>query len=281
MTHRVGLQRIEAAEILKAIGLVREGRVYDMGAELSNDMPQGPEEIFGRFRLSQYRTPRALTDPQYAEFDFSMDFIMGSPHSSTHIDAFTHVQHMGRIFGGLPILDTYSDFGWKAHGMETTPPIVGRGVLLDVAAAQEVPQLPDLFEITPRLLEETMAKQGVDIQKGDIILIRTGKFREFRDRRDSYFGLQPGVDEEGAIWLYEHGASLIGSDTTSVETNNPGKDMAHTTHRAMLVERGVHLIETMDLEAIAADRRYEFMFVCLPLKIVGGTGSWVRPIGIV
>jgi kynurenine formamidase len=74
--------------------------------------------------------------------------------------------------------------------------------------------------------------------------------------------------------------ALLGSDTSGTEVT-PMPDLDCTTHVAMLVERGIHLIEIMDLEAIARDRVYEFLFIALPLRITGGTGSWLRPVAIV
>lgn len=74
--------------------------------------------------------------------------------------------------------------------------------------------------------------------------------------------------------------AVLGADSTGIEPL-PFPDPARTTHRAMLVERGVHLVENLYLDELAADGVAEALFVCLPLKITGATGSWVRPVAIV
>jgi kynurenine formamidase len=113
------------------------------------------------------------------------------------------------------------------------------------------------------------------------VLIRTGWFAAwYRTNPAVYFDSQPGVGPDAALWLYDRGMALLGTDTSGTEVI-PMPDKERTTHGVMLVERGVHLIEIMDLEAVAAERIHEFCFVCLPLRITGATGSWLRPIAII
>jgi kynurenine formamidase len=275
------LTRIGAQQILAALRGVTSARVFDLGTELSHHMLQGPRDTFGGFRLTHYHLPESLVRPSAAPgFDCAVELVAGSPHLGTHIDALAHVQADGYVFGGLPVAEVFGDFGWTRNGMETVPPIVSRGVLLDVAHAHGYEQLPDSFAIGPGHLETCLHHQGVQLRQGDVVLVRTGKIADWKAGRDSYFAPAPGVSVEGALWLYDRGMAVLGTDTSGTEPL-PFIDPAHTTHRALLVERGMHLIEILDLDAVAAERAYEFLFVCLPLKIVGGTGSWVRPIAIV
>ena len=97
---------------------------------------------------------------------------------------------------------------------------------------------------------------------------------------EAYFRSQPGVGHEAALWLYERGMAVLGTDTSGTEVM-PMPDPERSTHVAMIVERGVHLVEIMDLEGIARDRVFEFLFIGLPLRITGGTGSWTRPVAVV
>lgn len=275
------LDRVERPQVLAAISEVSCGRVFDLGTELSANMPCGPRDTFAPVRIAQYRTPtclRAHEDPP--AFDFSMDVITGSPHLGTHLDAFVHVQSRGRVFGGREARETFDDFGWTSDGVETVPPIVTSGVLLDVARTEGVGALPDGVEIGIAELARCVAAEGVDIRVGDAVLVRTGKFaRDYAGDGDRYFTAGPGVGIDGALWLYEQGMALLGTDTTATEPA-PFSSAADTVHRAMLVERGVHLIEIMDLEELTAAEMYRFLFVCLPLKFRGATGSWVRPIAV-
>ena len=276
-----GLDRIGAAELRAALASVIVGRVYELGTVLGDDMPQGPRDSFFGFRLGPYRTPRSLTSREDPAFDFSMEVITASPHVGTHIDGMAHIQSHGRMFGGHDVRDAFGDHGWKLNGMETSKPIIGRGGLLDVAGMKGVDALPDRYEITPADIESCLLGSRLEITWGDVVLVRTGWFAAHYDKDpDTYFASQPGVGPDAAIWLYDRGMSVLGTDTSGTEVI-PMPDLERTTHKSMLIERGVHVIEIMDLEAIARDRIRQFLFVCLPLRIVGATGSWLRPVAIV
>jgi kynurenine formamidase len=276
-----GLDRITADDLVEALHGVRHGRIYELGTEFGRSMPQGPVDNSYGFRLTQYRTPRCIATTEEPGFDSSMEVIAASPHVGTHIDGLAHIQSHGLLFGGYRARDVYSDFGWQQNGMEHSKPIVGRGVLIDVPRHKGVDCLPDRYEVTPADVEEALAAQKTQLRRGDMVLVRTGWFAAwYRIDPDTFFASQPGVGPDGALWLYERGMSLLGTDTSGTEVC-PLPNPERTTHRLLIVERGVHIIETLDLEALAADEVHEFLFVTLPLPIVGGTGSWLRPIAII
>jgi kynurenine formamidase len=276
-----GADRIGPAELLAALAGPREGRIYELATELGEHMPQGPRASFYGFRVTQYRTPKSLAGLEQPGFDFSMEMITGSPHVGTHIDGLAHIQSHGRTYGGHAVKDVYTDFGWSVNGMEHSKPIVGRGVLLDVAGSAGVDCLPDRYEITPQDLQRTIDAQRTELRTGDSILVRTGWFAaRYRSNPDAYFASQPGVGPDAGVWLYERGMALLGTDTSGTEVI-PHPDLERTTHKVLIVDRGVCLIEILDLDALARDQVYAFLFVCLPLRIVGGTGSWVRPIAVI
>src|SRR5207248_11639761 len=136
------------------------------------------------------------------------------------------------------------------------------------------------YKSSARDIEETMDQQGTHIDVGDAVLVRTGKMRQYAVDNNAFLAGQPGLGVDAAIWLYDRGMAVLGSDTTGTEPQ-PVTDWERTVHVAMLKERGVHLIEWMNLETLAAAHAHEFMFVCLPLKLRGASGSWVRPTAIV
>lgn len=277
----VGLDRVGPDEILGALRGVSEGRIIELSTTFGRDMPQGSPDAFYGFRVTQYRTPKALTSKASPGFDFSMDLITASPHLGTHVDGLAHISCHGRMFGDHELSDVYGDFGWAVNGMEHSRAVVGRGVLLDVARAKGVDHLDDRYEITPADVEATLEAQGTQLRSGDSVLVRTGWLGAWYEHDpDRYFASQPGVGPDAALWLYERGMALLGTDTSGTEVI-PMPDPERTTHGVMLVERGVHLIEIMDLEALAAEGRDAFLFLCLPLRITGATGSWVRAVAVV
>lgn len=274
------LARIGAAQIVRAGQLVRQGRVYDLGSELSTRMPTGGPRYFLPYALIQYRTPEDIArEPGYQGYSFSSDAIIGAIHTSSHIDGLAHVQHCLRSFGEQPAADLRTDFGWTKLGAETIPPIIGRGVLLDLAETLGGPRLEDGYEITVSDLQRCLDRQEVRLQSGDIILIRTGKFQQYGVDNVAYQAGEPGPGLEAACWLYEQGMAVLGADNHGIEPL-PFTDSSNTVHRAMIIERGVHLLENLNLEELARERNYEFLFTGLPLKIVGATGSWIRPAAI-
>jgi kynurenine formamidase len=209
----------------------------------------------------------------------STEIVIGGTHASTHVDALCHFAFDGRIFGGASVSDSHTDVGWREHGIETVPPIIGRGILLDVPALLEVDRLEDRFEVTADHLRGCLRSQGTDLRNGDVVLVRTGKIADFSADPERYVATQPGVGATAAIWAFQRGMAVLGTDTASTEPR-PIPEPPWTTHAAMLVERGVHLVETLNLDGLAAAGCYEFAFICLPLAISGATASWVRPIAL-
>jgi len=269
------LSRIDSAALLAALALPRQGRVYDLGLELNEAIPHNPE--FTRFALTFTHTPEGTG--AVSPFQFSADTIIGALHVGTHMDALIHVQAEDRIFGGGLAREARTDRGWKQHGIDTVAPIIGRGVVLDIPALHGVPRLEDGYEITVADLEGALAAAGESARAGDIVIVRTGKIQDWHNP-PAFQAAEPGVGRDAAIWLYDAGMAVLATDTTGTEPL-PFADPAQTTHRAMLVERGVHLLENLDLEAVGADGIRSGLFVALPLKITGATGSWIRPVLIV
>lgn len=259
--------------VRSATGLVEHGRVYDLGLVLGAEVPQGVEGEFQPYTFRWTHLPDETVGP--GQYQYSAEAITCTPHIGTHIDGLAHVASGRTMHGGASVDDLLTDGGFRRYGMETVPPIVTRAVVYDVAGRVGDP-LPDGYEVTV----DDLRACGPSVQPGDTVLVRTGKVREYGVDNEAYQRAQPGVGRDAAIWLYEQGMVALGTDTTGTEPL-PFRDATLTTHQAMLVERGVHLIENVYLEELARDRVRTAMFVCLPLRIAGATGSWVRPIAIV
>jgi kynurenine formamidase len=264
--------RIGAPEVLAALRLPSAGRVWDLGLELNRSIPHNAS--FVRYNLAFTQTPEGTGAE--SPFQYCAEAITACPHVGTHIDALIHVQTEGRVFGGALAREVRNDRGWRQHGMETVPPILGRGVLLDIPALLGLRRLPDGYEISIAEAQAALQRTGQQIATGDVVLVRTGKIQDFGDEA-AFQASEPGVGRDAAIWLFEQGMAVLGTDTTGTEPL-PFKDATQTTHRAMLVERGVHLIENLFLEDAAAAGITEGLFVGLPLRLTGATGLWLRPV---
>jgi kynurenine formamidase len=155
--------------------------------------------------------------------------------------------------------------------------------MLDVPALLHAEVLEPGFAITAQHLQRAAESQGISVQQGDAVLVRSGWPMHWNDK-ERFVGLQdgvPGINESGAQWLIDRSVRLAGGETIAFERIPPGGGHALLpVHRMLLVENGIHIIEVMNLSPLAEAKVYEFLFVLSPLKVVGATGVPVRPIGV-
>ncbi|TYB48197.1 cyclase family protein [Actinomadura chibensis] len=208
---------------------------------------------------------------------YSGDAMMMYTHTGTHIDTLNHYGYNGRIYNNFTEREHLGTRHWRVAGADKMPPIVARGVLLDFAALRGVDMLPDQYGITPEDVDECLAKQGVELQLGDVALVRTGRMRAWPDAA-AWGENPPGLTRAAAVHLVERGAMIVGSDTVCVE-QGPSSDPDNYTpvHTYLLAEAGAPLIEVLDLEELAAAEVYEFGFFAACLRLRGATGSPLRP----
>jgi kynurenine formamidase len=201
-------------------------------------------------------------------------------HSGTHIDALAHQAENLVLHGGIQVDEgVQTSVGFKKLGVETLAPIVSRGVMLDVAGDEKM--LPPDYSITVDDLEEAGSRAQVEIREGDVVLVRTGTGALWSDPAAYIRG--PGVSAAGSRWLIDKKVRAVGADNLAWDVIGPTDPDLHVTlpgHILLLVRAGTPIIENLFLEELAAAGVDEFLFVCLPLKMRGATGSPVRPIAI-
>jgi kynurenine formamidase len=165
------------------------------------------------------------------------------------------------------------------------PPFFTRGVLLDAAGHRRMACLPKGSPIDAAELEAICAAEGVTVEPGDVVVIRTGYMSLWPDSEAMAAHKTPGPDISAARWLLERAVFATGTDTETYEVQ-PAPDPGPTgnpqpVHTLLLIQNAIYLMESLDLEALARERIYEFLFVALPLKIRGATGSMVDPVAVV
>jgi kynurenine formamidase len=249
--------------------LLTGATVYDLAQPYFVGMPHHPSHP--PFLYSLVKQHGDYVGP--AGNSSAADAIALGTHLGTHIDALCHFSCGGKLHGGdeAAAAQSYAG-GLRRHSIDTIAPILRRGVLLDVAGAEP---LPEDYTITP---EDLARAARAEIRPGDIVLIRTGWSRYFEDARRFISEVRgPGPAIDGARWLSERRVFAAGSDTVAFE-KVPDADMPVHVH--LLVESGIHIIECLNLDDLAAAGVTEFLFVALPLKIRGATGSPIRPVAI-
>ena len=260
---------------------VTGGRVYDLGVDLFVGMPLCCTP-FGDPSFQIWMTHMPARDGASELLSYSGDAISMYTHSGTHIDTLNHFGLRGEIWNQVSADDALGVRGWTKSGADKYPPIVARGVLIDVAGAKNVAHLPMSYAITVADLQSALRKQGTTLRPGDVVLTRTGLMTLWPDAAKYRLADQAGLSLEAAQWLVEkQQAMLVGADNFGVEFF-PSKDPENfvPVHTYLQAEHGVSLLEALWLEDLAKDKVYEFLFIASPLKMRGATASPLRPIAI-
>lgn len=268
---------LPAQELL--FDLIASAHVFDLGRPLLNGMSQSPNHPAFRHCLDRRHGDRIRSDGGSA----ASDLITLGCHVGTHVDALAHVSQDGRLYSDLDASEAQSGGRFEALGIHELPPYLGRGVLLDIPALLEVDCCPAGYEISVADLQAAASKQGTPLSEGCAVLVRTGWGGRFAEP-ERYVGIRtgvPGVGVAGARWLVSQGVSLVGSDTLAFEVLPPGSGHSLLpVHRVLLVESGVNIIETLDLEELGGSGVHEFVFVLAHLNVFGATGAPARPLAI-
>jgi kynurenine formamidase len=195
-------------------------------------------------------------------------------HCGTHIDTLNHLGHWGCFWNGWKADTHLGSRHWMVGGTDKYPPIMARGVLLDVAGMHGVGSLDEAHGISPTELQDCVKRQGVELRKGDVVLVRTGRMQAWPDF-DGYLQKPPGVTLDSAKWLCEEGGAMcIAGDSIGLEVMPwTEKDAFLPVHAYMFATAGAQIIEVVNMEEIAAEQQYEFAFLGFPMKIRGATGA--------
>ena len=292
-TDQIGtLNHVEPSHVVQAAGLIRRGRTFALGIPLDRNGPQNG--LFGG-RWNPIHTMLATgTDAVAGRFDetnklrYADDAINMPVQAATHWDALGHIFLDDKMYNGF---DARLVDGGGVHklGIEhTRDRMVGRGVLLDVARHLGMDSLPDGYGISNAELDATAKKQGVEIRKGDFVIVRTGHMERCMETGawGGYAGGDaPGVRFENCYWCQEKEIAAICSDTWGVEVRpNETQEVQQPWHWVVIPAMGLTMGEMFFVKELAedcaADGVYEFFFCGPPLVITGGTGSPINPLAI-
>ncbi|XOV92899.1 MAG: cyclase family protein [Bacteroidota bacterium] len=272
---------------LKTLSKISSGKVYDLSVDYFVGMPSF--DVLGDPGYQYWLThtphgtivdnPNGLGTDMNEKVSYTGDAISMYTHMGTHIDALNHFGLNGRIWNGFTPEEHLGDKGWKKTGAETIPPIISRGVLIDIAKAKG--SLPSNYRITTNDLQIALKEQGTKLEKGDVVLIRTGQAQFYEDA-NQYLDNYPGISLDAVRWLVEDQKIMIlGADNLSLEAFPPEReDNWVPVHTYLLAEKGVMFIEQMFLEELSGDSIYEFAIIAASLKLRGASGSPMRPMAI-
>ena len=258
-------------------------RVFDLEQPRTDGMPIHPahKQAGYSYLLHRHHEDEYRPDTSGPRTGASGILVCGE-HTGTHIDALCHQADSLVLCGGVPVSGVQSARGFTEHGAEKIPVIATPGVLLDVAAIHGVEALEPGHVVTDADLAACCEHQGVEVGPGSVALVRTGNGR-FWDDEERYLA-GPGMDGASSRWLADRGVVAVGADNMAWDVPgliDPELGCALAGHLILLARRGVYIIENLALDELAASGHHRFEFVCAPLKLVGATGSPVRPLALV
>lgn len=289
---------------LAALRIADKGRTYDLGVNYDRTSYKWPGHSPGE--IISFRTPEgvkrqrdlpALVNDNADKLAWHSAAIFISDNVGTQLDGLGHIttDDDNHWYNGFKESDWGGNFGVRKADAETIPPIVARGVLIDVAGSKGLDALPGNYAISVADLQQALAKQRTQLKPGDVVLIRTGVLRYWGATGSDHAKLaqhdSAGISLETAKWLVEqNGAMLIGSDTSGLEYGPAEKDNAayrakyhsfNPVHKYLLVEQGIHIGEFHNLEGLAQAQVYEFCYIAATNKIKGAAaGFTMRPLAI-
>ena len=254
-------------------------KVYDLAVTYKSDMPSWTEAGDPPFSIWMTHTPQGevvegrsgYSGEIHKEYSYSGDAISMYTHCGTHIDTLNHMGYYGKHWNGWTQDEHLGSMVWTKGGSDRYPPIIARGVMLDIAGLKGVDILEDHYEITPEDCQEAAKKQGITFNKGDLVMIRTGRMKMWPSI--DYLAGSPGINVDSAQWLCEEaGAMCIAGDNIGLEPQ-PYHGQYAPVHCYMFATAGAQIIEVVNMEELAADKVYEFVFMGFPMKIYGATGA--------
>ena len=264
---------------LKAAKLIKTGKTYRLGIETNSKTPAYPPRSF---EVTVF-APNQWGDGSLGEnqFNFLDDTMNGWMGVGSQIDGLGHAATNGVYYNGLRAEDFAKTDGLRKFGIHAVPPIVTRGVLLDMAACRGSDMLK---EGTAYSREEIIAcekRQGVSIEKGDVVLLHSGWMKILESDPARFGAAEPGLGVSGAEYLVEKDVMAVGADTWGVEVLPPENEkILFRVHQILLNYNGIYIFENLDTREMAADKAYEFMFVLGPARVTGAVQMIINPIAI-
>lgn len=295
--ERGTLNHVTPDDVRRAAALVQSGRTISMALPYDEAGPQsGTFNRFNPIRLMTRDGADAIANTTVRDFYGGVDkhfraaddMVIMPLQCGTQWDALAHVIYEDRIYNGYHADQVSSAGAWRNDVRQASNDMVGRGVLLDVPRALDVPWLEPGFAIGAEELDRAAEMAGVQVRRGDFVFVRTGSIARARSEGtwgDYAGGDAPGLGLASVDWIAEHEIAALAADTWGMEVRpNETPDVMQPLHIILLVHMGLWIGEIFDFEAIAddcaEDGRYEFFFCGPPLPFTRAVGSPLNPMAV-
>ena len=264
--------------VVKAASLVKTGKTYPLGMAVTPQTPAYPPRSYKITIVQPGQAGSAGLGPNKATYnDDILDTWVGV---GSQLDGLGHLGIEHVYYNGNKLADFADPTGLKKLGIEKVPPMVTRGVLLDMAAYFKTDVVKEGTAFNVKEIEEAAKQQNVEIRQGDVVIFHTGWLSLVGKDDKRYSAGEPGLGVEGAKYLTGKGVVAVGADTWGLEVLPFESKNLFEVHQILLAMNGTYILENMDTAALARDKGYEFLFVLGQPRWTGGVQAMINPIAI-
>jgi kynurenine formamidase len=258
---------------------VKTGKTYRLGVETHSKTPAFGPRSWALVVNQPGQAGGIGIGP--TKTNYNDDIVMGYVGTGSQIDGLGHIGIDNVYYNCNKNSDFVQVDGLRKLGVEKIPPIVTRGVLLDMSAYFGAAVVPEGTAFNRKEIDEQAQRQGVEIRKGDVVLFHTGWITLVGADNKRYLSGMPGLGREGANYLASKQVVAIGSDSWGLEVMPFEKGAGvFEVHQILLAKNGIYILENMDTAELVKDQAWEFMFVVSPSRMTGGVQSLVNPVAI-
>src|SRR5215468_2970891 len=264
--------------VVKAAGLIKTGKTYALGIPVDSKTPAYPPRGFKVTIVQPGQAGIPGLGP--SKMTYNDDIIEGWVGIGSQLDGLGHIGVEHVYYNGNKLGDFADPSGLKKLGVEKVPPMVARGVLLDMAAHFGTDVVKEGTAFNTKEIEEVAKKQGVEIRQGDVVIFHTGWLSLIGKDDRRYSAGEPGLGVDGAKYLVGKGVVAIGADTWALEVLPFEGKTVFEVHQILLPMNGTYILENMNTADLAKDKGYEFMFVLGTARFKGGVQGMINPVAI-
>jgi kynurenine formamidase len=263
--------------VLRAVQLVKTGKTYSLGVETGRSTPAYGARSYQLFAVASGDGSGGSTGAN--EGTFNDDWMTTWLGIGTQIDGLGHFGIGHVYYNGNHVSDFWQPEGLTKFATHLLPPIVTRGVLLDIAALEGVPMLAGGKVIGSREIKAAAKRQSIELRRGDVVIFNTGWQALASSDPEKFLSTEPGLDVEGAEYLAEVGVVAVGADTWGLDAlPNPDPKIVFPVHQVLLAKNGIYILENIRTDELVADSAWEFLFVLGHPKFVGAVLMVINPV---
>lgn len=281
------LNEITPEKIVEAARLVKQGKVYDLGRVIDENIPKFPgrywhQTLVSSAHMINRRGPGSGGEGRGKnQINWITEIVTGTYQLGTQMDGLNHLQIGERFYNGYQTSEIVEEWGTSKLGVETIPPILTRGVLVDLTESRGGERLKPGEVVTVKMIEDFLQQHHLQAGRGDALLFHTG-WGGLWDKAEEFSKGEPGPGLDAARWLVDHAIAVTGCDTWSFGAV-PGEDPERPFQvpQMLNVKHGLFILENLKTEELARDKVYEFQFVITHAKTKGSTAAQISPAAVI